>query len=533
MNNINVPTFISICIGSLSSLLGIIVSVLILGITLSEQTFGSRLKYVLLNESSFRNFFILCVFCIFIFIFVNFIYSGTVTNLIVNLTIYAVILYIISILSIYPLIKIFLFKSTSNKHIDKLLLNINFKIGENYLREKYNEENAFYILEGVGLQVINSNDRKNLEKILEGFFDYYCREIKNKNSLEANSIREISNIIMKIQSRWLSVVKPDSEEWVVLYFMKLYKKIREESTEKNFNHFNFVEYDFFIERCFKKVDPFVEISTSMQMQSVLVDIYTHNLKEFVPNEAITTLSSEFYKTNIETDDNFSNEQQWYFLNSDFIYKFNKIARINDFKEEERIIQFVSSYNRILSGILSNKKLTAKQKLILSQSWSISLLEYLIEAVNMNSKYIPKTFIFFINSENDVENAKSKYWSIINLSDILNYLFENEKLKKETIGEFWGIVRLNLRNLEDDDNAKAAIMKISNIFFNIGLEIQKSGKTLSNQMLVNYIEIYEEIEYCIKLSSKKENKISDATISEWRNMLSELDSYEKFKEKLKW
>lgn len=106
MNNINVPTFISICIGSLSSLLGIIVSVLILGITLSEQTFGSRLKYVLLNESSFRNFFILCVFCIFIFIFVNFIYSGTVTNLIVNLTIYAVILYIISILSIYPLIKI-------------------------------------------------------------------------------------------------------------------------------------------------------------------------------------------------------------------------------------------------------------------------------------------------------------------------------------------------------------------------------------------------------------------------------------------
>src|SRR5690606_29037987 len=212
INNLNVPAFISICIGSLSSLLGIIVSVLILGITLSEQTFGSRLKFVLLNESALINFFIVSLFCIFSFIFINFIYNGTVTNLIVNLTIYAVILYALAILSIYPLIKIFLLTATSSKHIDKLLSNINFTIGVEYLYERHNEENTFYILEEIGFRAINSNDRKNLQHILNGFFDFYYKEIE-KNPIEANPIREIINIFMKIQNRWLSTVKSDSEKW--------------------------------------------------------------------------------------------------------------------------------------------------------------------------------------------------------------------------------------------------------------------------------------------------------------------------------
>ena len=278
INSLNVPAFISICIGSLSSLLGIIVSVLILGITLSEQTFGSRLKFVLLNESALINFFIVSLFCIFSFIFINFIYNGTVTNFIVNLTIYAVILYALAILSIYPLIKIFLLTATSRKHIDKLLSNINFTIGVEYLYERHNEENTFYILEEIGFRAINSNDRKNLQHILNGFFDFYYKEIE-KNPIEANPIREIINIFMKIQNRWLSTVKSDSEKWVVICFIDFYKSIRVKYAEKKLSHIYFLDYDYFIERSLRKVDPFLETPLLILIQHSLVDIYKANLEK--------------------------------------------------------------------------------------------------------------------------------------------------------------------------------------------------------------------------------------------------------------
>jgi len=531
INNFNVPAFISICIGSLSSLLGIIVSVLILGITLSEQTFGSRLKYVLLNESALINFFIVSLFCIFTFIFINFIYNGTVTNLIVNLTIYAVLLYSLAILSIYPLIKIFLLKATSKKHIDKLLSNINFPIGEEYLKEKHTEENTFYILEGIGLHAINSNDRKSLHHILNGFTDFFYKEIEKKDHLEANSIRDIINIFMKIQSRWLSTVKSDSEEWVVLYFMKFYKSIRVKSTEKNFNHINFFEYDFFIERSLKRVDPFLETPSLIHIQHFLIDIYKANLKEFVPIEELTMLNSEFYKNDNGTNDSFRNDQQWGFLQGDFISKFNKIARINGFKEEERITHYVLSYNSILSEILSNENLTEKQKLVLTRSWTMGLKEYLIEAIKNNSEYIPYTITYLKYPEKHVENTESNYWLISILSEILLYLFKNGKLKKHTINDFGGIVRLNLRRLENDSNAKAVIMKISNILYDIAMEIQKSDDNLKFQMMENYIEIYKEIESFIKFSRKEENKISEESIEEWKDMLGKLVSYDKFKASL--
>lgn len=531
INNFNVPEFISICIGSLSSLLGIIVSVLILGITLSEQTFGSRLKYVLLNESALINFFIVSLFCIFTFIFINFIYNGTVTNLIVNLTIYAVLLYSLAILSIYPLIKIFLLKATSKKHIDKLLSNINFPIGEEYLKEKHTEENTFYILEGIGLHAINSNDRKSLHHILNGFTDFFYKEIEKKDHLEANSIRDIINIFMKIQSRWLSTVKSDSEEWVVLYFMKFYKSIRVKSTEKNFNHINFFEYDFFIERSLKRVDPFLETPSLIHIQHFLIDIYKANLKEFVPIEELTMLNSEFYKNDNGTNDSFRNDQQWGFLQGDFISKFNKIARINGFKEEERITHYVLSYNSILSEILSNENLTEKQKLVLTRSWTMGLKEYLIEAIKNNSEYIPYTITYLKYPEKHVENTESNYWLISILSEILLYLFKNGKLKKHTINDFGGIVRLNLRRLENDSNAKAVIMKISNILYDIAMEIQKSDDNLKFQMMENYIEIYKEIESFIKFSRKEENKISEESIEEWKDMLGKLVSYDKFKASL--
>ncbi|WP_147533379.1 hypothetical protein [Bacillus marasmi] len=531
INNFNVPAFISICIGSLSSLLGIIVSVLILGITLSEQTFGSRLKYVLLNESALINFFIVSLFCIFTFIFINFIYNGIVTNLIVNLTIYAVILYALAILSIYPLIKIFLLKATSKKHIDKLLSNINFPIGEEYLKEKHTEENTFYILEGIGLHAINSNDRKSLHHILNGFIDFFYKEIEKKDHLEANSIRDIINIFMKIQSRWLSTVKSDSEEWVVLYFMKFYNSIRVKSTEKNFSHINFFEYDFFIERSLKRVDPFLETPSLIHIQHFLFEIYKANLKKFVPIEELTMLNSEFYKNNNGTNDSFRNDQQWGFLQGDFRSKFDKIARINGFKEAERISHYVLSYNSILSEILSNENLTKKQKLVLTRSWTMSLKEYLIEAIKNNSEYIPYTITYLKYPEKHVENTESNYWLISIISEVLLYLFKNGKLKKHTINDFGGIVRLNLRRLEIDSNAKAVIMKISNILYDIAMEIQKSEDNIKFQMMENYIEIYKEIESFIKFSEKEEYKISEETIEEWKGMLGKLVSYDKFKASL--
>lgn len=332
---------------------------------------------------------------------------------------------------------------------------------------------------------------------------------------------------MKIQSRWLSTVKSDSEEWVVLYFMKFYKSIRVKSAEKNFNHINFFEYDFFIERSLKRVDPFLETPSLIPIQQFLIEIYKANLEKFVPIEELTMLHSDFYKNDNGTNDSFKNDQQWDFLEGDFRIKFDRIARINGFKEAERISHYVLSYNGILSEILSNENLTEKQRLVLTRSWTMSLKEYLIEAIKNNSEYIPYRITYLKYPKKHVD-TESNYWLISIISEVLLYLFKNGKLKKYNINYFGGIVRLNLRRLEIDSNAKAVIMKISNILYDIAMEIQKSEDNPKFQMMENYIEIYKEIESFIKFSRKEEYKISEESLEEWKDMLGKLVSYDKFK-----
>ena len=244
---------------------------------------------------------------------------------------------------------------------------------------------------------------------------------------------------------------------------------------------------------------------------------------------MTILNIESHK--YDGDDRLRNNQQWDFLQVYFRSKFDKIARINDFKENERISHYILSYNDILSLILSNENLTEIQKLHLTRYWSMSLKEYLIDAIKNNSEYIPDTITHLLYPPEHLENTESYYSLISTISEVLLYLFKTRKLKKYTINHFGGIVRLNLRRLEIDSNAKAAIMKISNILYEIAIEIEKSEGNLNLQMIENYTEIYKEIESFIQFSKISEYKISEESIGEWKYMLGNLDSYDKFKASL--
>ncbi|MBJ7931857.1 hypothetical protein JDS81_21580 [Bacillus cereus group sp. N31] len=89
---------ISIAIGSLSSILGILVSILILSINITEKTISEQMKNTILGYKPLSYYFQVSISTLLIMISANFLLNETVSNLAINITLYGTLFYIISIL---------------------------------------------------------------------------------------------------------------------------------------------------------------------------------------------------------------------------------------------------------------------------------------------------------------------------------------------------------------------------------------------------------------------------------------------------
>ena len=525
LHNDSVMTLISVCIGSLSSILGIVVAVLLLGITLSEQSLGNKMKYVLLKDNFILNYFIVSIASIILFVFVNFIYDGTLNNLIVNLLVYALILYIISIILIYPLIKSSLQKTSSKKHLDRYIFKLNRTKGMEYLNGSFEEENEFFILEEVGLNAIKTSDRKMFIYIVKGIKHYIVKEINNSDSGKRNSIRTLLNSFVKIQDRWIKSVNPSEQEWVSMVLIETYGEIKIYSLKRGFGTSNFFEYNNSVENIIKRSSSYFQFAELYSIHNVFKEIYRVYLEVLMPDENKTFLD---YKSSNNKDRDYSGQLQWHSILWEFPAQFNRIVRLNKFVNEEVIECHVIAYNNILEMILENNSMTNKQKVALTRNWANALKNFIGEAVSENLNYTPNFVTALIFPDFKGKDIEAYLWLLNTLSEVILYLPKFNKLNKYIINNFGAMGRMNLELINKHESAKLMVNKIANILFQIAKKVEADNNLVSYS---NYIELYLEIKSFIDFGIKEKNQVSEDVLKVWRDLLQKLNKYEEFKERL--
>lgn len=520
---------ISIAIGSLSSILGILVSILILSINITEKTISEQMKNTILDYKPLSYYFQVSISTLLIMISANFLLNETVSNLAINITLYGTLFYIISILLLVSTMKQVIKKASSKESILDVLKCMNEQEAKDYLHENFDQNNSFYSITLIGVNLINNKDRIGLRTILNYFEKILIKKIDETEPKIANQLREILNAYVKVQYNFLKEVNSENREWVLHEIIETYKNIRIKGIKQNIPFYDFIEYDEFIEKCIIKTFKFDNSDLSQISLWVFGELYKANLNYFVPSENKTQFgihNDGKFEANEEFDDLL--HSQWTYISSTLLYKFKNIINKIDFNNEQLIIACVMDYNNMIGKTLKSNNLSINQRNSLIKSLANYLKDFIILSIRNNKEYEP--FISLIHIYNDMKNEKktSYYWLISIMIELLFSITKHNRLNKHILNDFGTVGRSLAKDITKDENAKLVILKLFKGFSKVAAKIE-SNKNLKTYD--NYVEIYKQMESIIIWIKKDNSSISDELLNELQTILDELVYYDEFKQLL--
>lgn len=520
---------ISIAIGSLSSILGILVSILILSINITEKTISEQMKNTILDYKPLSYYFQVSISTLLIMISANFLLNETVSNLAINITLYGTLFYIISILLLVSTMKQVIKKASSKESILDVLKCMNEQEAKDYLHENFDQNNSFYSITLIGVNLINNKDRISLRTILNYFEKILIKKIDETEPKIANQLREILNAYVKVQYNFLKEVNSENREWVLHEIIETYKNIRIKGIKQNIPFYDFIEYDEFIEKCIIKTFKFDNSDLSQISLWVFGELYKANLNYFVPSENKTQFgihNDGKFEANEEFDDLL--HSQWTYISSTLLYKFKNIINKIDFNNEQLIIACVMDYNNMIGKTLKSNNLSINQRNSLIKSLANYLKDFIILSIRNNKEYEP--FLTLIHIYNDMKNEKktSYYWLISIMIELLFSITKHNRLNKHILNDFGTVGRSLAKDITKDENAKLVILKLFKGFSKVAAKIE-SNKNLKTYD--NYVEIYKQMESIIIWIKKDNSSISDELLNELQTILDELVYYDEFKQLL--
>lgn len=517
---------ISIAIGSLSSILGILVSILILSINITEKTISEQMKNTILDYKPLSYYFQVSISTLLIMISANFLLNETVSNLAINITLYGTLFYIISILLLVSTMKQVIKKASSKEAILDVLKCMNEQEAKDYLHENFNQNNSFYSITLIGVNLINNKDRIGLRAILNDFEKIVIKKIDETEPKVANQLREILNAYVKIQYNFLKEVNSENREWVLLEIIETYKNIRIKSIKQNIPFYDFIEYDEFIKKCIIKTFKFNNSDLSRISLWVFGELYKANLNYFVPSEKKTQFgihNDGQFEANKEFDDLL--HSQWTYISSTLLYKFKNIINKIDFNNEQLIIACIMDYNNMIGETLKSNNLSINQRNFLIKSLANYLKDFIILAIRNNKEYEPFMTLIHIYNDMNSEKKTSYYWLISIMIELLFSITKHNRLNKHILNDFGTVGRSLAKDINKDENAKLVIFKLFKVFSKVAAKIE-SNRNLKTYD--NYVEIYKQMESIIIWIKKDNSSISDKILDELQAILDELVCYDEFK-----
>lgn len=516
---------ISIVIGSISSILGIVIAVYILAFSLFEKNFSSISYSIFVNSGQLIRYFQLCFITILVMISANFLLDESLSNVGINMLGYGLILYVYSLLQIYPTIKKIINESKSNKPVEVMLSELNEDSANIFLMSqdfKKLSNNAFYILTMLSRNFIINNEKLIINNILDKCTELIKAKIDTTNVTEANQIRDYMNAFVKLFKALMKDSEDQKQMWILHRLLIMYIEIRKYSLIKKVPYYDFIEYEEIIhDMCIRHIKTnFSELGR--RYVHFLSDFMIQNIEYDLPAETELLVFQMHNKATQKINYDHLKGAQWEYIGSTIFSRINSIAEAAIKNRDYEVFtscKFV--YNSIFSYILKSEKLGSKQKRLMIITGSYNFSNLLKQSLEENpDQHLLSTYnILTLHSE--IENNDELNIILCNdFVELFPFLAKHKKLNSFIINEYGTLGRTLSKYISKSENIELIVKKL------IKVMVSTSNTIISKidlYTLTTYIETYKQVESIIKWT-ERENKNEDL-ITKMENILGEMNDYQ--------
>jgi len=521
-----ISNILSILIGSLASILGIIIAIFLVSFQILRQNYSYHALHKLFETEEVKFLFYLFICTILTSLFTLLTLKRTLIITAYNLFYFTNFLFIFCLLVLFPALRNFLDITRSNRNLLKMIRSITYSdihgfagyYQKKYLADKI-EKNPIYILYEIATSSINNNDLVTLKLILLETTNKFTEiiELKKENYNKREIVRGFNFIV---ENMALQAIKNNSESILARIMFKVIEMHLVYAKNK-FSSMDLIEInssirDILIKTIENRMDNNAEYNF-LTLQDILINQLRYNVqKENELSASLNVIRKEKNEKG-ESLDNLNINLEWSYLSNDYINTFYYcIVKAIELKNEYISIYGIYTLGNLVMGIDKISEIGNLQKMELLSKCYSNIRILLLECSNQD--LLPKGELLVSLTFNSVVISsilfKNNEYSKIPLLGFCSTLIALSKknffdaLLLKDLGEI-GIS--SIEKINENKLFLEALLLICNTFKIIILELKRIGTQFEYQ---TYSEIYNQLYSIDSVMKEKQikNKILEDKIS---------------------
>lgn len=479
----------TVCIGSLSSILGILIAIYILSFSLFEKNFVEVAYYKMPGIDMFLNYFQLCFFSILNFIFVLLLLGNNISGLALNYFSLALLLFALAITLIVPLVISLIKESNSDKHIEEMLKSLKVVDAYEYLNpdEMTNyRKNPYYILTKTSRNFIDSNERLIVWNILNRTSELVENHILNKRGLPSDH-KSLVNAYNNLSGSIARHAYENKVNWPLTMVIENYTLIRLAGIENNIEDNVFKEIDDVTHRISLRTLDIDIDSFAKEYIDTLFDSILLNIEYQLPSETeLTVFNRNLKRSNKTTSDRI----KWSYILRDLPRKIHDVSvKAIKCSNIDLINNVGMSFNHLFISLFNNDKVGNQQKTLLLNSYSYYWTDIIIKKISSNPEdkllflYDPMTISEYIVTQEPL--------ALILFTEYVRVILElskNDILGRFELSDFGALARLVSDKVNEIEGARTIVLRVMKVILAISNRVSDKYD-IRNVTL--QIELYEE------------------------------------------
>ncbi len=533
--NIDDPSIISnilsILIGSLASILGIIIAIFLVSFQILRQNYSYHALHKLFETEEVKFLFYLFICTILTSLFTLLTLKRTLTITGYNLFYFTNLLFIFCLLVLFPALRNFLDITRSNRNLLKMIRSITYSdihgfagfYQKKYLADKI-EKNPIYILYEIATSSINNNDLVTLKLILLETTNKFTEIIKSKKE-NYNTKEIVRGFDFIVGNMALQAIKNNSESILARIMFKV-KEMHLVYAKNKFSSMDLIEINSRIRNILLKTIENKMDNNAEHNFSILEDILINQLRYNVPKENELSASLNVVKKEKnekgESLDNLNINFEWSYVSNDYINTFYYcIVKAIELKNEYNAIYGIYMLGNLVMDIDPISEIGNLQKMELLSKCYSNIRILLLECSNQD--LLPKgellvslTFNSAVISSILFKNNEYSKIPLLGFCSTLIALSKNNFFDALLLKDLGEIGISSIEKINENNFFLEALLLICNTFKIIILELKRIGTQFEYQ---TYSEIFNQL-YSIDSVMKKnhiKNKILEDKISKLLNI----------------
>jgi hypothetical protein len=466
-----------------------------------------------------RKYVQLVIITIFVFIFLNTILFESVTNYILNLFVFGILLYITSIGYIFPLMKSLVGVTKTDGHLASLIEEVNISSARNFLNARTSSEidgNPIFEITGLINIILQNNERLLLVDIINSL------ELKIKESIISNdedTTREFVKAVLSIYKTLINLCIKNGTYSLPEIILQSYFSIKKYAAKNKKSHFIFFEFDMLIENTISK---FFALDYNAFIESYLYSIFSYleyNIEHFLPDESdLFTFNMKDASTlNKKYDNELS--FQWDLIENKCVYNVQKIIELASENANHSVLNEVGyRFVAFISYVVRSKLLGDKQKRRLLLHYDFRYKNLVENLIHINRTELDLYFMSPFMYDDILGYDEDLFLMYFNsFEDIIILLFKSNQMSEIRLNDFGTMARGLPKYVDKYKVVPILLKRVMTLFQKVGL---KYLDELSFDRILMYKEIYKQSDSIIRFA--KSAKCKDEFVSELNEIHSKLE-----------